>query len=195
MYTVTYSIKRFNENNYELQIIESFADEVLKSSGNFIKELLEEYQSYLSQHGHKFQTSKKNVYEILLLGTLWRIYYNKTPITNKKHSLSWKIFKNINRKGTDSRNEYSNYNQENLKKLFKYLETTNEFEPEFNQLKYLKDFLKTLHPYKISKFLRDTIIFADWFKTSSKYTIGESTTNGEKFLYYIRSMGIEIINR
>jgi hypothetical protein len=194
MHTITYSNKLgFNDYNYEHQIIESFADEVLRASGNFIKELLEEFQTYQNQQDLKFQTNTNNVYEMLLLGTLWRIYYNKTPMINKKHTLSWRIFKNINRRGTDSRNEYSNYNLENLNKLFNYLESINEFKQEFNQLKFLKKFFETLTQYKVSKFLRDAVIFADWFKTCSKFTIGESTANREKFLYYIRLMGIEII--
>jgi len=195
MYTVTHSIGRgFNDSSYEHQIIKSFADEVLKSSGKFIKELLEEFQIYQNQQNLKFQSKTDNIYQILLLGTLWRIYYNKSTTIRKKHSY-WRIFQKSEKRIDDSRNEYSNYNQENLNELFNYLESIKEFKQELNQLKILEKFLNNQLSHKVFKFLRDAIIFADWFKTSCKYTIGESNTNKIKLLYYIRLMGIEINNR
>ncbi|MCE5213282.1 MAG: hypothetical protein LLF83_00990 [Methanobacterium sp.] len=190
MYTITYSSKRFGYDDLKITV-NSFTDEVLDNSKNFIDEILEEFQIQNNTINAKNQS--EYIYELLMLGTLWRMYDNKAVSYEKTPpKFLSKIFSPTNKKISPKKLEY---NKKNLDKLFHWLESTGEFKRELKHLKIWKEFLKFQKPQKLMEYLRKIIIFADWFKTSSKYIIGSYSSNERNFLYYLRLMGSEISNR
>ena len=196
MFTITYSSKRNCPDNLQrlddLQInAGSFTNEVIDISRNFIDDIIEEFQ--IQRNTNNPLNQEKYIYELLLLGTLWRMY-GAYPVSSgkKQNKFLSKIFSPTNKKTTSKNLEY---NQRNLDKLFIWLESTGEFKKELKQLKIWIEFLKFQNPQKFKEYLRKIIIFADWFKSSSKYLIGSYSSNERNFLYYLRLMGSEISNR
>lgn len=90
---------------------------------------------------------------------------------------------------------YLELSVENLDKLMKWLEATGEFNPELKQFNIWKEFFTTQEPHEFSDYLRNILIFADWFKKSSKLVIKNYTSSVEKFLYYLKLMEYEISSR
>ena len=188
MFTVTYSNRRgFQDYITEYQIIESFAGEILSASDKFIKEILEELSTYLDQRDVKIH-SNNLVYDLLFLGSLWRIYFYKNSITKKKSVLPFKNFINIRKRDeTDS-----TYSSQNLEMFFKWLELTREFKQELTELNIIKEFFESQNPKKFDKYLRKTLIFVDWFNSSSRYAIGDYRHDLKIYMYNFRLIGAEI---
>lgn len=197
MYTMTYpSIGSQEDLDYPKLTVKSFSGDVLDTSEDFIKDLLEDFQLQCSQYGAEKYSLGEYVYGLLMLGTLWRIYYNKiTPPTGKPKKILSKLFAHNQQKETSPPNVPLKYNRQNLEKLFQWLESNGEFKPELKQLLIWKEFLGKQKSHKLNEYLRSIIIFADWFKTSSKYLLGNYTRSEKRFLYYLRLMGSEISNR
>jgi hypothetical protein len=190
MYTITYSSKKNSLNDLKITA-SSFTNEIIDISGNFIEDIIEEFQI---QKNHKDTLNQeKHIYELLLLGTLWRMYGDNPVSSDKKQNkFLTKIFSSTNKKNISKNLDY---NQKNLDKLFLYLESSGEFKKELKQLEVWKEFLIFQKPPKFLEYLRKIIIFADWFKSSSKYLIGNYSSSERNFLYYLRLVGSEISNR
>lgn len=195
MFTITYSSKGCQNGFEDLYItVESLTDEVLNISRNFIKDIIEGFQVYHTIKDKEIHSHAEYFYELLMLGTLWRMYSNKMSKFGKKPKLLSRMFFNNEKK--DSHSNYSpEYNLKNLDNLLQYLKETDEFNKELKHLQIWKEFLSFQKPQKIEEHLRNIIIFADWFKTSSKILIGNYTKNNKRFLYYLRLIGSEITSR
>lgn len=204
MYTITYSTKRGkNDAQCHYPNLEFSAHEILSASGNFLSVVIKEFQLYLTQTGQKIPSYEECAYELLMLGTLWRIYENeasksgKSPLNHEKFPLESfiKPVENfLNKAVFKKRNSYANstspeLNLENLDKLLYRLETSTELK----QLQIWREFLNTQEPENVADYLRNILIFADWFKKSSKILIGDS--GHQEFLQHLRLMENDICNR
>jgi hypothetical protein len=193
MYTVTYPFEVGQEINDQYIIIKTLTSEVLDTSGDFIGETMEDFQLYLINNRGELQSPPRYVYELLLLGCSWRIYYNtaSTPGNSLKGMFSRLFRKN------DNKSKYYNpeYNMENLDEVFGWMESKGEFIGELVNLWMWKDYFQSQNPKDLTEHLRKTIIFADWFKTSSKLVIGDSASKDERLLHYVRMIGFDISNR
>lgn len=193
MYTVTYPFEVGQKIHDQFSIIKTLTSEVLYASGDFIGETLEDFQLYLIKNRGELQSPPRYVYELLLLGCSWRIYYNtaSTPENSLKGMFS-RLFQKNDKK---SKSYNPGYNMENLDVVFDWMESEGEFIGELDNLRMWREYFQSQDPENLTEHLRKTIIFADWFKTSNKLVIGNSGSKDERLLHYVRLMGFDISNR
>lgn len=222
MDTITYSLKGGQEGskdhhdqNYE--DLKTFTAEVLNVSRRFVGTIMGEFQEDIRQNS-KIQNSEvrnseiknevdsyeKYAFELLMLGTLWRIHAGRAcrSVENRQKIMTGlRLFAMLSKhsiQGKNSKNMSSyplELNVENLDKLLKFLEATGEFGEELKRFKVWREFLIVQEPEKISEYLRNILIFADWFKKCSKLRIANYSHSEKKFLNYLKLMGCEISGR
>lgn len=193
MYTIIHPFKVGQEIDDQFRIMKKFTDEVLMASENFIMETIEEFQLYLLQKDLvKLQLTERYVYELLFLGTMWRIYHLNASRKNPLIDL-FSIIDSSRKRGFSNSN-LPEYTVENLNELLNRMERAGEFKQELNQFQMWKEFFQNQDPEKVHQHIRSIVIFADWFKSCSKLVMGESKPEERNLLYYVRLVGFEISN-
>ncbi len=189
MFTVTYPFKVGTRIDNQFTIIKKLRGQVLEASDDFIEKTIEEFQLYLITNLVELHSPDRYVFDLLLLGCTWRSYFdNKTASISKNPRYTFKeLLSRLNLKEEKkTNNSPPEYNLKNLHQVFEWMEQEDEFQEDLPEVRMWMEFLKTMGPEKVSEHLRNIIVFADWFKASSKLIIGEKESKSERLLYYVR---------
>lgn len=187
MYTVTYLLKLGQKVDYKLSVTKELAGKVLNASDSFIGETIEDYQMYLVQNLEDLQSPHRYIYELLLLGCSWRHYYTNSSPGNSFKELFTKLYRK--EKLLPKRQEY---NMKNLVPVLNWMETKGGYIGKRENLRMWRKFYQNQKPHMLQRHLQRAVVFADWFKTSSKYLTGDRGFEGEKLLKYVKLIGLEI---
>lgn len=206
MEKLIYSLKgNQNDSSKYYEDVSRFTDKVLNESEYFLGHLIEEFKLYLEKNDLcPIQSSGEYVFELLMIGTFWRVYGAQFSKLSKNSQKLLENLASVRRKheliqpGVDflrgilmalvvvpDRGDASNYpdlNLKNFNQLLKFLQAAGEFGQEIKKLKIWMDFLGTKTPETVSKYLSNILVFAEWFETLSKTALGEYTQNVENFL-------------
>lgn len=185
LHTFTYPFRVGKEIDNQLTIIKTLRGEVLNASEAFIGKTVEDLQMYLIKNLVELKSPKRYVYQLLLLGCSWRTYYEtaSTPGTSLKER-----FGRFLNKDEKARARPPGYTLKNLEEVLGWMESRDELRDENGDLQMMKRFLQS-DPEAATEHIRNMVVFADWFKTSSRMITGEK--DSERLLYYVRLMGFE----
>ena len=215
MNTANYSSKNYQHesfNNYK--DLNSFTAEVLSISKTFLNDIIKDFELYLQKNNQKNPEYKEHVYNFLILGSLWRIFGGKAASLGKESqrllltieglkkdkSLNtltnpvYGILSSIITQGKNIDSYYHDFNLENLDKLLDLMDIMDDFHSELVQLKIWKNFLKTQNASQVSKYQKNILMFADWFKTYSKLVTNDYINSVDSFMYYLKLLGFEMKN-
>ncbi len=202
MEAITYSLR--NDAADSAQYYEdaaAFTDEVLKT-GESLHVLIESFQAYISDHHvEAVRTKEEYLFELLTLGTLWRVYGDdahdmpgmpakiligladlRKQGGNVKQAADF--FKGIIATAFISpvdRQWYPRPTIDHLDKLLQWMAATGEFPQELKRLNVWRVFW-CCKPDEACSSIGQAIAFAGWFETASTTTLGKYTPNVEKFL-------------
>ncbi len=202
MEAITYSLR--NDAADSAQYYEdaaAFTDEVLKT-GESLHGLIESFQAYISDHHvETVRTKEEYLFELLTLGTLWRVYGDdahdmpgmpakiligladlRKQGGNVKQAADF--FKGIIATAFISpvdRQWYPRPTIDHLDKLLQWMAATGEFPQELKRLSVWREFW-CCKPDEACSSIGHAIAFAGWFETASATTLGKYTPNVEKFL-------------
>lgn len=188
MYTVTYPLEVGQEVDLQLQITKELAGEVLNAYEAFVGETIDDFQMYLIQNLEELQSPTRCIYELLLLGCSWRYYYTALSPGNSFKEL----FCNLYPRKEKFRPRRPEYNLKNLVPVLDWMESAGEYIGERQNLRIWREFYQNQDPEMLQQHLQKTLVFADWFKTSSKHVTGDREFEGEKLLKYVKLVGLEI---
>jgi uncharacterized protein len=204
MEPITYSLKLNQKDSTKYyEDISTFTDDVLSVSESFLTPIIEKFQFHLEKRGEKVPPYEECAFELLMPGTLWRTYGGRASQLSDEPQRLLANLANLRRKneslkpyidplrgvmatiflsGENENAYFPRLNIKSLDKLLKWLEATGEFKEESEHLQIWKDFLSLEESQKVTEYLKDILIFADWFKKTSKVFIGDYTSNVDKFL-------------
>lgn len=187
---ITYSLKNGEKSSDEYyRAAATFTDEVLLESEAVVGELVSSFGNYVEAvWPQNRRTREEYILEVLLLGTLWRIYSDDSPFT-----------------------------PEHMERLLKWLSSTGDFTQEVKRLEMWKEFLASRTPEEVTDYLASAVTFAVWFEVRSEDVLGCFTSNVERFLrevlprynwredvifcgrrrveYHLNMVGAELMNR
>jgi len=206
METITYSLldgQKGSDQYY--RDVAAFTDEVLAEAGNRISPLLEAFQASGQQtHQNTNGLQAGLLFEVLTLGTLWRVYDGQVPDIKgiQKHLLSWLTA--LRQKGAflkaaaDSlrgiltvlflapRHDHPGREESptlaDLDRLLSWLQATNDYDEAVQRMHPWRVFLGSQSPEKTAGYLEEIIALAAWFEQRSETVLGPYTPNVEKFL-------------
>jgi len=185
--------------------IATFSDEVLAEAERRFSPLLEDFSEYtLYAAGNANGTQLERVFELLTLGTLWRVYAGQIPkITPTQQRLfSWLVA--LREKGAILKaaadflrgmlttlflkpgqahpGAVETPTLADMERLLKWLQATGEFDEEVRRLTTWDEFLGSLSVERVPEYLEEILAFGDWFEQRSEAILGCYTPNVEKFL-------------
>lgn len=206
MYIITYSLKADTTNSDEFYNLTSlYTDEVIAKAESLIGPVVRSYLDYHRLKSVGFSCSHgEAVLEVLLLGTLWRIYggdamgIDDMP-RNMLALLAEMRRQNGNLKpGIDflrgimstiflSPDLYDNMQLiapglGNFSKLVLWLESTGEFVQEVKRLHKWQTYLSALKDTEAADIIASAITLSLWFENSSEEKLGSYTENVERYL-------------
>lgn len=217
MESITYSLKanQINSDRY-YKDIRLFTDEIIKEFERFNTPIIDDYIFYNAKNFLKKQQKNEYIFELLMIGVLWKVYSIKAYNLDEKHQRLLESLVSIR-----NENEYSKEkidiirgmlmtayllpkNEDgyckdltfnNFNKLLLYLRATDDFTQEVRKLNFWKEFLETRSKEEVSRILEVAITFADLFKIRSQSVLGKYTVNIEKYLNekYYEHLGKEDI--
>jgi Uncharacterized conserved protein len=237
---ITYSLKKGQkESNEYYKDVKTFTDEVLIEAESMVGPLIQKFKSHLQEKtAEKIRTPEEYSFELLMLGTLYRIYGSRASRLDEKPQKIMALLADQRNKNKDMKSDidhlrgilstmflldgkeifdFPELNITQLDKLLKYLEATGDFSQEVKRLRIWEKFFVTQNRLKVSEYLMDTLLFAEWFEERSEEMLGDYTPQVEKFLhekhsehlfkedvifcgrkrveYHLNMVGAEIMNR
>ena len=202
MEAITYSLRNNAADSAQYyEDAAAFTDEVLKM-GESLHGLIESFQAYVrDRHIEAVRTKEEYLFELLTLGTLWRVYGDdahdmpgmpakiligladlRKQGGNVKQAADF--FKGIIATAFISpvdRQWYPRPTIDHLDKLLQWMAATGEFPQELKRLNVWREFW-CCKPDEACSSIGQAISFAEWFETASTTTLGKYTPNVEKFL-------------
>ncbi|MFN7249464.1 MAG: DUF116 domain-containing protein [Anaerobacillus sp.] len=202
MNVITYSLMENSQVNSDQYYnnITIFTDEVLKEGRISLTPIVDSYHAHVNTSQHQDET----ILELLILGTLGRVY-GKSALKLKKiqHQLLSRVSE-IRQKNdrlkpgmnvlkgvmstvflspsphNDSTPPVQNLQQYN--KLILWLEATGEFSNEVKRLRRWEGYLSTLPNKFTSEILKSVWTFANWFEERSAEVLGKYSVNVVDYL-------------
>lgn len=200
---ITYSLKagRKDSDGYYVDI-SAFTVEVLDKAEE-LWPIVEAFQAYIKRTGREpVRTKKEYLFELLTLGTLWRLYCddaNDLPGTSRKLLIG---LVSLRKQGGGikhaadflrglmataflspvNRDWYPRPTLDHLYKLLGWMAATGEFPQEIRRLEAWCDFWSGGEPELACDDIGKAIAFAGWFEDASLQSLGEYTLNVEEFL-------------
>ncbi len=212
MYAVTYSLRSTDNIDSEQYYhdIESYTDEVVSEMENLIGLIVEKYTAYCEGNSKlKICSKAEYCFELLALGTLWKIYsgdafgLNAVPRQLLTGLVKLREQGGKLKPGIDfirgimatvflSPDLYDNMfildpTLEQMEKLLNWLDATGDFQREVKRLRNWQEYLKALNSKKASDIIATTITLAAWFEIRSEEVLGKYTSNVERYLNEIRT--------
>ena len=204
MEPITYSLKanQINSDEYYKEI-KSFTDEILKDFERFDPSIIDDYIFYSTENSLKIQQTNEYIFELLMIGILWKVYSIKSSKLDEKPQEILETLVSIRNENRYSKERIDiirgmlmtvyllpgkdegyckDLTLNNFDKLLKYLSATGDFTQEIRKLSLWKEFLTTRSNEDVSRYLDIAVIFGDLFETRSYSVLGKYTVNIEKYL-------------
>lgn len=213
MYTITYSLQTDRANSDEFYSITSlFTDEVIEKADDLLGSVIKSYLLYSNcclgeneiRNNVPMESVEEAALELLLLGTLWRIYGGDAleieDMPRKMLELLAELrHQNNNLKpGIDflrgimstlflSPDLYDNMqliapNMDNFKKFLLWLESTGEFMQEVKRLYRWQSYLETITDTKAADIIATAVTYGLWFENASEEKLGKYTANVDRYM-------------
>lgn len=211
MYAITYSLRDDKgDSEYYYLDIASFTDEVISEIENLAGPTIKGYAAYAEgKFGVKIRSVEEYAFELLMLGTLWKIYGgDATGLEAVPRQLLAGLARlreqgGSLKPGIDfirgimatiflSPDLYDNMfildpTPEQLEKLLGWLGATGEFNSEVERLRGWQVYLETLDGKEASDIIATTITLAAWFEVRGEEVLGRYTANVERYLNEMRN--------
>jgi hypothetical protein len=204
MEPITYSLKanQINSDEYYKEI-KSFTDEILKEFERFDTPIIDDYIFYSNENYLKKQQKNEYIFELLMIGILWKVYNKKAYNLDEKPQKLLESLVSIRNENKYSKekidiirgilmttyllpekqDEYcKDLTFNNFNKLLMYMRATGDFKQEIRKLNSWKEFLKTRSREEVSRVLEVAVTFAEIFEIKSQSVLGKYTVNIEKYL-------------
>jgi uncharacterized protein len=190
MNTITYSLKKGQkESNEYYRDVKTFTDEVLIELEVF-GSLIQKFKSHLQKEAsEKIRTTEDYSFEILMLGTLYRIYGSRASRLDEKPQKLMAGLADFRNKNKEIKGYIDNLrgilstlflldgeeifyfpeiNINQLNKLLKYLEATGDFSQEVERLRIWEEFFATQNSQEVSEYLMDALSLQNGLKEEAK---------------------------
>jgi len=206
METITYSLLNGQDRSDQYyQDAATLADEVLAEAENRLSPLLEVFHEYTSHSTGKTDgTQFERIFELLTLGTLWRLYAGQVPKVKATQQRLFLWLTALREKGGLTK-AAADFLRSMLTTLFlkpkqdhpggtvsptlaemewllNWLQATNDFDEEVRRLSVWHEFLSGQPTEGVKGYLKEIVEFCAWFERRSESVLGRYTPNVEKFL-------------
>ncbi|WP_432408394.1 DUF116 domain-containing protein [Wukongibacter sp. M2B1] len=202
---ITYSLKSCDcTSDKYYRTVGTFTNEVLFKINQSTEGLISDFQSFILKNNYEDLRSKNEyVFELLLLGVLWRNYIKKAIILGEVPKAFLIRLMNLREKSKifkvavdyikgfsgkvwllKENNEINDCDRtiENMKKLLDWLAASGEFNQEVKRLKQWYDYLSNRSLEEVSNVISMVLDLAEWFDFHSEKALGCFTRNVNKFL-------------
>lgn len=203
MDVVTYSLRNGQgSSNQYYQDAAAFTDEVLGKASDLYP-IVEAFQTYIQEKGiEKARSKDEYVFELLTLGTLWRLYCDDAHdlpgiprqiliglVDMRKYGGSIKQGVDVLRGvlGTIflspvDRSWSPRPTPEHLDRLLDWMAATGDYAQEVKRLQAWEGYWACRPAREICEDIEKAIAFAGWFEARSMEALGQYTPNVDKFL-------------
>jgi hypothetical protein len=200
---VTYSLKNGQRTSDQFyRDVAAFTDEVI-AGATALHPVVERYQAYLKASGKEaVRTRDEYVFELALLGTLWREYADDAHSVSGGWTWIMAGLASLRQRGgmvksvadrlrgvfatvflsPVNRNWCPAPTRDHLGKLLNWMAATGDYVQETRRLRQWRDYWDGLSSDEVAADITAAIGFADWFEGHSLAALGEYTPNVEQFL-------------
>ncbi len=183
----------------------AFTDQVLLQAEDRLASLTGDFQSFLAETDRQRpRTKPEYIFELLVMGTLWRIYGKAAYITPRFSIWILSILAGLRQRNnclkpvadffrgilqpfllvsTMEPPEIPIPAPGGFNRLLNWLKATGEFNQEVKRLQAWQDYWSQQSPAIVSEAFMNIIEFAAWFELKSAAALGKYTMNVEKFLH------------